>query len=163
MEGTAARNEWARELMIKHLERHGAELTSAITTRETWQRLGHPDVLDYVVNADLTPPPGRLIAHRNRAFGRLFLVVSHFPTVKYRKIRKELLPSGYLALLDPILHSSGFSAGEVDLGHWMLLKDEQGNRAVTLTYLPANRETIPFLPWDLLSSEERRKVDQFIA
>lgn len=154
-------NEWARPLMVKHVERMTADLTAELTGRETWRELGGPAVLDYVVNADLTPPPGRQIAHRNQVFGGLFLVVSFFPTVKYRKIRKELLPNGYLALLDPIMHSSGYASGAVDLAHWMLLKDP-GNMAVTLTYLPAGRATIPLLPWDLLSSEERRKVDQHI-
>ena len=156
-------NEWARGLMLKHLERMDAELAAAITSRETWRLLGHPSVLDYVVNSDLTPPPGRSIAHRNQVFGRLFLVVSFFPSVNYRKIRKELLPDGYLALLDPIMHASGFSSGAVDLGHWMLLRDAAGNMAVTLSYLPANQETIPFLPLDLLSSKERRQVDQRIV
>lgn len=156
-------NEWARELMLRHLERMNAELADNITSRETWHSLGHPAVLDFVVNSDLTPPPGRSIAHRNQAFGRLFLVVSLFPSVNYRKIRKEMLPDGYLALLNPIMDASGFSSGAVDLGHWMLLRDAAGNMAVTLSYLPANRETIPFLPLDLLSSKERRKVDQRIT
>lgn len=155
-------NEWARELMLRHLERNTAELSDTVTSRETWGLLGHPAVTDFVVNADLTPPPGRRIAHRNQIFGRLFLVVTFFPTVNYRKIRKDLLPDGYLTMLDPIMDSSGFSAGAVDLGHWMLLRDADGNMAVTLSYLPANRETIPLLPLDLLSSKERRKVDQRI-
>lgn len=59
------------------------------------------------------------------------------------------------------MHSSGYSSGAVDLAHWMLLRDP-GNMSVTLTYLPAGQATIPLLPWDLLSSEERRKVDQHI-
>ncbi|MCP9966850.1 hypothetical protein LUX57_18435 [Actinomadura madurae] len=33
-------NEWARPLMIKHVERMTADLTEELTGRDTWRELG---------------------------------------------------------------------------------------------------------------------------
>lgn len=155
-------NEWARDALPVHLRRMEDELPATVTSRETWRWLAHPNLIDHVVRAPVSMTPGRVV-HHSQTFGRLFLMVSHIPSTNYRKIRKKLLPDGYLTMLDPVMHSSGFSSGAVDLANWLLLEDENGSASVLLSYLPANREAIPLLPLELLSSKERRKVDLWIT
>jgi hypothetical protein len=154
-------NEWAREWLPVHLERMEDKLPDTVTSRETWRWLAHPNLIDHVVRAPVPVTPGRIV-HHTQTFGQLFLMVSSFPSANFRKIRKKLLPEGYMAMLDPVMHSSGFSSGSVDLAHWLLFKDEDGSALVLLCYLAANREAIPLLPLELLSSKERRQVGSYI-
>lgn len=155
-------DDWVGRFMAMHVDRMAAELSPEVTSRPTWGMLTAPEVVDFVTN--LAPPPSKepAVHTETRPFGRLFVAASRIPTMNMRRFRKKLLSDGYLTMLEPIKHTSGFSAGTADLAHWMVFDDGKGSYGVNLSYLPAAREAKPLLPLELLSSKEKRQVGLII-
>ncbi|PAZ17575.1 hypothetical protein CLM62_02335 [Streptomyces sp. SA15] len=149
----SARHGWARELIIRHLDRVVKD-QPGLMTGVAYREMTSPPVLDFVLNADAYPSPDGQITCRTQQFGQVGVLVTLLDLVEPARIR-ELMPGGYMPQLDRLLRASAIRLGEVDVAHWILCRDHDGRSVVHLAYVPASQGITALMPWDLLSAEEQ--------
>lgn len=137
----ADRNAWVRQTIPQHLARVDG-LGIGLARRPGWARLATETAMSFVAAA---------ADGAGRQFPDVHIVVSVLPESRPRRIRR-LMTGGYIRWVDGVFHRAGVPLGEIDVAHWLVC----GQRVVHLAYLPADLDTIPLLPWELLSRAEKR-------
>jgi hypothetical protein len=61
------------------------------------------------------------------------------------------MDGGYLRWVDEVFRRAEVPLGNVDVAHWLVC-----GQVVHLSYLPADLDVMPLLPWELLSRAEKR-------
>jgi len=150
----AARQEWARDLVIGHLARSAVKVPH-LAARPGWQRLGSPEVIEFILNCGPGVSPSIGMHATGRVFGDLAVLVS-VPEVVSRWKLQLLLPGGYLASLERMVLANGIDYKGLDIAHWVLCRGRV-RTAVHLSY-GAGPGNNPLMPWDLLSAAERREA-----
>ena len=158
LDQAAVQHEWARDLITRQVARVATNHPDdRLVARPGWQRLTSPEVLDFVLNVNAFPARGERVPGRARRFGDLDLLVTMLPVIDSHRIR-QLMPDGYLPVLDTLLRSFGLRPGRNDIAHWILCRDENdGGTVAHLCYVPSTREVTALMPWNLLSAEEQSR------
>lgn len=153
-ESAPARQEWAREMIFRHVARVELELRPDLMDRPTWCRLLNPEVFDFVLDIDpgaTDAVPSTAYPFRAQTFGDFSVLVSLFDVAQADRIR-DLMAGGWESYLDELLHATGIRLGERDLAHWILGREPGGGATVvSLAYLPAAADSAPLVPVDLLA------------
>lgn len=154
-EPAPARQEWAREMIFRHVARMELELQPDLMDRPTWCQLLSPEVLDFVLDIDpdeAIAVPGTAHPFRAQTFGDLSVLVSLFEVAEADQIR-DLMAGGWESYLDKLLDAAGIRLGERDVAHWILCQEPGHGARVHLAYLPAAAGNA-FVPVDLLAPME---------